>query len=256
MNSLFDVNRGIKSGQDGFFYSQDAGFVEPEFRRDLLKNFDDVNTLELRPNWYAFCCDQPIKQLEEQGHEKALARIRSIAKPNASCRNHQPFWYTLPQSPSFDFATTMNPGGRLFFSKAPEGSHFMANQRAICFSSKSDNLDKDLCLALLNSSLGMLLIEASAAPMALGALDTRAGTFTKMHMLNPSLISDERDRVLHAFEPLRVRPVMEALDELRAADRLHFDEILLDAYGLSAYGERIRQTLKSLLDARLRQHAD
>lgn len=253
VNSLFEVARGIKSGHDGFFYSQDADFVEPEFRRALLKNFDEVSAFDLKPNWYAFCCDQPVEVLEERGCGKALSLIRSVANPNASCRGHRPFWYTLPESPAFDFATTMNPGGRLFFASASTGSDFVVNQRVICLASKSDGLDKDLCLALLNSTLGMFLVEASAAPMALGALDTRAETFSKMYMLNPSLLNErQRDSVVSAFEPLKGRAVMDALDELREEDRHRFDEVVLDAFGLLEYDQEIRRVLGSMLEARLR----
>ena len=83
----------------------------------------------------------------------------------------------------------------------------------------------------------MLLIEVSAAPMALGALDTRAATFREMQMLNPDLVSAEDREAI--------------LTELDLEDRKIFDDAVLKAYGLENYGERIRSTLKSMLESRL-----
>lgn len=251
--SLFDIKRGTKSGQDSFFYSSDRDFVEEPFVIDLLKNFNDVKSFELCPSWYAFNCDKSTSYLEEHGFVKALKRIQSVSNPNQSCKSHKPYWYTLPGGTSVAFATTMNPGGRLFFASAPSGHSFAANQRAICFSPLDPNLDKELCLALLNSTLGMFLIEASAAPMALGALDTRAETFKKMFMLNPDLISrEQRDEIVAAFEVLKTRNVKDAFDELQEQDREQFDSIVLKAYGIGEYSTQIRKALTQMLRVRLR----
>lgn len=250
--SKFDIARGTKSGQDSFFYSDDPSFVDEEFRLDLLKNLRGVNSFTLKPNAHAFYCDKSEAYLEENGYLKTLNHIRSVQTVNASCRSHRPYWYTLPDSKPLSFTTSMNTGGRLFFAGAPEGTRFVANQRVLCFKAKDSALDERLCLALLNSTLGMLLIEVSAAPMALGALDTRAATFKQMQMLNPDLVScDDRASILKAFEPLKKRQVEEALVELNCEDRKYFDDAVLKAYGLEKYGESIRSTLKSMLETRL-----
>lgn len=250
--SLFDVRRGTKSGMDSFFYSKDRNFVEEELRIDLLKSFDETTTYELQPSWYAFCCDKPVEYLEEQGFNKAVARIRSVSTPNKSCRSHRPYWYTLPDSAPPLFATPMNPGGRLFFAVAPEGRRFIANQRVICLYPTHSNLDKELCLALLNSALGMLLIEASAAPMALGALDTRAQAFKTMYMLDPlHLSSEKRDAIVSAFKPLKERCILDALEELEQADRKTFDEVVFQSFGIEEHTEAIRDALREMLLTRL-----
>lgn len=248
----FDIARGTKSGQDNFFYSDDPSFVDDEFRLDLLKNLRGVNSFMLTPNAYAFYCDKSEDYLKENGYQKTLNHIRSVRSINTSCNSHRPYWYTLPDSKPLSFTTSMNTGGRLFFAGAPEGTRFVANQRVLCFKAKNPALDEELCLSLLNSTLGMLLIEVSAAPMALGALDTRAATFKEMQMLNPTLVSTEdREAILVAFEPLKNRQVEEALVELDLEDRKNFDDVVLNAYGLESYGESIRSTLKSMLEARL-----
>ncbi len=248
----FDIARGTKSGQDSFFYSDDPTFVDDEFRLDLLKNLRGVNSFTLKPNAYAFYCDKSEDYLEENGYQKTLTHIRSVQSINASCNSHRPYWYTLPDSKPLSFTTSMNTGGRLFFAGAPKGTRFVANQRVLCFKAKDPALDEELCLSLLNSTLGMLLIEVSAAPMALGALDTRAATFREMQMLNPDLVSaEDREAILTAFEPLKSRRVEEALVELDLEDRKIFDDAVLKAYGLENYGERIRSTLKSMLESRL-----
>lgn len=72
---LFDIARGTKSGQDDFFYSNDPGFVDPEFRLDLLKNLRDVDSFVLKPNGYAFFCEKSESYLAENGFEKTLDYI-------------------------------------------------------------------------------------------------------------------------------------------------------------------------------------
>lgn len=137
----------------------------------------------------------------------------------------------------------------------PKDTRFVANQRVLCFKSKTKDLDEELCLALLNSTLGMLLIEASAAPMALGALDTRAATFKQMYVLNPELVAEtNRTTILSAFEPLKQRKVNDALIELEMEDRKSFDRVVLRCFGLEKYHDAIRQTLKRMLETRLYRH--
>jgi hypothetical protein len=252
---LFEIARGTKSGQDDFFFSNDPGFVDPEFRLDLLKNLRDVDSFTLKPNGYAFFCDKSESYLAENGFKKTLDYIRSVDKINDSCRGHRPYWYTLPESAPLSFTTSMNTGGRLFFAGVPKGTRFVANQRVLCFKSKTKDLDEELCLALLNSTLGMLLIEASAAPMALGALDTRAATFKQMYVLNPELVTEtNRTAILSAFEPLKQRKVNDALIELEMEDRKSFDRVVLRCFGLEKYHDAIRQTLKRMLETRLYRH--
>ncbi len=149
----------------------------------------------------------------------------------------------------------MNTGGRLFFAGVPKGTRFVANQRVLCFKSKTKDLDEELCLTLLNSTLGMLLIEASAAPMALGALDTRAATFKQMYVLNPELVAEtNRTTILSVFEPLKQRKVNDALIELEMEDRKAFDRVVLRFFCLEKYHDAIRQTLKRMLETRLYRH--
>lgn len=249
---LFYIARGTKSGQDDFFYSDDSEFVDSEFRLNLLKNLREVDSFTLKQNNYAFFCDKPECYLKEKGFEKTLSHIHSVRKVNKSCLDHKPYWYTLPKSVPLTFATSMNTGGRLFFSGAPKGSQFVANQRILCFKSKDQNLDEDLCLALLNSTLSMFLIEASAAPMALGALDTRAATFKKIYVLNPKLVAaDNRAAILDAFEPLKHRKVHDALTELMMEDRKMFDLTVLKCFNLERHYDAIRKTLKRMLETRL-----
>lgn len=251
--SLFDIKRGTKSGQNSFFYSKDKGFVDDAFEASLLKDFKKVETYELKPSQYAFVCDKSMEYLKENGYTKSLARIKAVSKVNKSCLSHKPYWYTLPGGASGTFATAMNPYQRLFFSGMSDGKPFVVDQRAICFSSKNEDLDTDLCLALLNSTLGMFLIESSAAPMALGALDTRAETFEKMFMLNPELVSrKQRDEIVLAFEPLKTRSIKNALAELEESDRKAFDATVLKAYGIEKFAEQIRESLRKMLHVRLK----
>ena len=149
-----------------------------------------------------------------------------------------------------DFVISMNPDKRLCVYRFEEKS--FVDQRLIRFCGKNDSVDIGLCHALLNSVVGMFLIEASGFGRGLGALDLNASKLSNsFHMLDPSIITNnDRDSILNKFQPLLARNVLDLPEELRNEDRINFDMAVLSAFGIGDLRDIIYESLLSLFSIR------
>ena len=142
-----------------------------------------------------------------------------------------------------DLVLSLNPSERVFIAQmSPRG---FVDQRLIRFTALDNDLDFELTHALLNSLLGLLMIEASGFGRGLGALDLNA---TKLKhgffMLNPnSLNKEQRARIKKLFDPVKSRLVLPVDQEIFSEDRVAFDREVLIAFGIQDYEERIRDSL-------------
>ena len=143
----------------------------------------------------------------------------------------------------------MNPDQRLCVHKLNQRS--FVNQRLIRFVSKH-NVDVDLCHALMNSIIGMFLIEAIGFGRGLGALDLNPTKMSEhLHLLNPGHINPQnRATILSAFAPLLGRDVLNLTDELKSQDRINFDQAVLSAYGIPNTQSQIYNSLQQLFHIR------
>jgi hypothetical protein len=150
-----------------------------------------------------------------------------------------------------DLVLPVNPYRRLFVPKLRERS--FVDQRFTRFTLTDASVSADLCHALLNSVVGLFLVEALGFGRGLGALDlstTRAKR--QLHMLDPRrLSSKQREQIIQAFRPLLDRPVEELSAELARDDRQAFDQTVLDTFGLGSLHQQIREALRELYDIRM-----
>ena len=115
------------------------------------------------------------------------------------------------------------------------------------------NIDVGLSHALLNSAIGMFIIEGMGFGRGLGALDLNKDRVeTYMHFLDPSVLCQERaDNIMRAFAPLLGREVLGVADELEQEDRRRFDEVVIEAFGLRVSREWVYECLRGLVELRL-----
>ena len=146
--------------------------------------------------------------------------------------------------------TGLNPDKRLFFAKFKEPT--CINQRLIGFIPKEENLDIEICHALLNSIVGMFYIEATGFGRGAGALDLNKDKFADSYMLNPKLLSDkQKQEIISAFSPLLKRSILPVEQELEKKDRQNFDSVVLKAYGMENVYSEIKDCLLSMMRVRL-----
>ncbi|TVZ28465.1 N-6 DNA methylase [Gillisia sp. Hel_I_86] len=255
-SDIFHFTRGERRGWNPMFYPASGHNIEQEYIKPVLKHLRGTTNLECVSNAEAFCCSRSIEELENLGHNGAIAWINSfenqrngtnrplpevLAKPNM-------YWYEMSTENMADFVANVNYDKSLFIAKFENRSFI--DQRMIGFSVKDEYLqeNKTLYLALLNSTVSLFLIESFGFGRGLGALDLRATKFERdFKILNPNILTDEQKlQIVELFRPMMQRNRLPLEQELESADRIAFENALMGIYGISEYYEPIKNSLKQL----------
>ena len=155
-----------------------------------------------------------------------------------------------------DFVMSVNPDERLFVARLTPRS--FVDQRLIALSRRTPEVDCDLMHALMNTTLGMFLIEAAGFGRGLSALDLSKNRIAAVFRVpDPSRIArGDRDRIVEAFQPLLSRDVFSVPQELEAPDRRQLDDTVFRAVGLKRFARAMRESLSALYRIRKAVKAD
>jgi len=255
-SDIFHFTRGERRGWNPMFYPAIKHNIEQEYIKPVLKHLRGTTNLECVSNAEAFCCSRSVEELENLGHNGALAWINSfenqrngtnrplpevLAKPNM-------YWYEMSTENMADFVANVNYDKSLFIAKFENRSFI--DQRMIGFSIRDEfqQENKTLYLALLNSTVSLFLIESFGFGRGLGALDLRATKFERdFKILNPNILTnDQKLQIVELFRPLMQRNRLPIEQELESADRIVFENTLMEIYDISEYYEPIKNSLNQL----------
>jgi len=255
-SDIFHFTRGERRGWNPMFYPAIGHNIEQEYIKPVLKHLRGTTNLECVSNAEAFCCSRSVEELENLGHNGALAWINSfenqrngtnrplpevLAKPNM-------YWYEMSTENMADFVANVNYDKSLFIAKFENRSFI--DQRMIGFSIRDEfqQENKTLYLALLNSTVSLFLIESFGFGRGLGALDLRATKFERdFKILNPNILTnDQKLQIVELFRPLMQRTRLPLEQELESADRIVFENTLMEIYDISEYYEPIKNSLNQL----------
>ncbi|WP_081852685.1 Eco57I restriction-modification methylase domain-containing protein [Exiguobacterium alkaliphilum] len=258
ITDLFKINRGERRGWDKLFYPNEAHSIEPLYIKKVLKSSKTLTYLKADPDADAFCCSPSLEELQNNNHQGAMNWIKKfenevngkgkplpevLRKPNLQ-------WYEMSDNATADLITSLNPDKRLFYAKFAESTFI--NQRLIGLKARSEHVDIDIAHILLNSIVGMFYLEATGFGRGLGALDISKNNLEQTFMLNPNLLSDfQKQEIKTAFEPILEREILTTFEEFENEDRINFEKIVLRAYELEDYYERIKNSLLSMQKTRL-----
>ena len=259
ISDFFEIGRGERRGWDKMFYPEASNGIEAEYLKPVLKTPRSIENLIAEPDAVAFCCDKSKEELEQLGHKGALAWIdkfegqsneMGIPLPTSLARKGL-YWYTMLPSTMAEIVTSINFGDRLYFARFKEPT--FVNQRLVRLSKKSDSTDEKLCHALMNSLISLFYIEAMGIGRGEGALDLSKDKIENdLRIINPSLISGaDREKILELFEKLETRKILSIKDELEQADRIAFDNAVLNAVNCLEYKDRIKEALLALYEIRI-----
>lgn len=252
VSTQFDIVRGERRGMNALFHPKGEHEIEPEYIEPLAKSLKDFKRLQSKAVKIAFCCSRTEEELTSLGHTGALAwiarfktekNIKKLSKTNEH-------WYEMKADSMSELVMAMGYSNRLFVARlAPKA---FADQRLICFNER-EYADTELCHALLNSTVGMFIIEGFGFGRGLGMLDLNKDRIAKyFHMLDPSHLSIESaKRVKLAFAPLLARDVIEVADELEQSDRQEFDDTIIDVFDLNLERDHLYENLRNLVEIRL-----
>lgn len=260
VSTFFNIQRGERRGWDPLFYPNGNHGIEPEYIKRVLISIYGVDRLFVNAENEAFCCSESIEELRRTHKNGALNWIQRFE--NATNKKGQQltdtlqrsgcYWYEMRPNTLADLVISMNPDQKLCVHRLSQRS--FVNQRLIRFTEKDTIPNNDIGLyhALMNSIFGMFQIEASGFGRGLGVLDLNAKKLSKgMHMLNPSAISDrQKEDILNAFSPLLSRSVLNLYEELQSEDRINFDTVVLNSYGIANLRNQIYDSLKLLFHIR------
>jgi len=255
--NLFDIARGERRGWDKLFYPDGKNGIDEEYLRPVLLSSKEIKSLVAEPDGIAFCCSEGEIYLEE--HEKKgtlrwislfIDGVNEMGKllPTVLARSNMK-WYEMSDSKIADLAISMNPDKRPCVFRLKERS--FVNQRLIRMTKKKD-VDLDICHALMNSTLGILMIESQGFGRGLGVLDLNVNKMKdNYHMLDPTKISSsDKDNIVKLFGVLLKRDMKELPDELISEDRRSFDRAVLKAYNLEGLEESISNSLLEIYHIR------
>jgi len=201
----------------------------------------------------AFCCNMDMDELEAEGFLCALRWIKRFEKesnekgkplPQVLARKGM-MWYELITDEEAEIFTMMNPDDRMFYAKFNQPTFI--NQRLIGLKRirTTDNLD--LLHALLNSILSLFYIEAVGFGRGLGALDINKDSISRCYLLNPALLTEKQKAgILEKFAALTARGIIDINQEFYDPVRREFDTVVLNAFGIGDYYDRIVDSLKAM----------
>ena len=252
VNNLFRIRRGERRGMNALFYPEGEHGIEPEYIRPLIKSPSEFTRLRAHAVREAFACSRSEGELTEKGHTGALAWIERY-KTDANMdklRRANLRWFEMDADHVSDLVMFINPGDRLFVGRVDPPA--FVDQRMVRLDER-DGVDGELCHALMNTAIGMFIIEGLGFGRGLGALDLNKNRIEKyMHMLNPAVLDQkEKEDIVEAFQSLLQRDILGVADELEQDDRRHFDEVVINAFGMNVSRSRVYDTLIELVGIRL-----
>ena len=259
-NQVFNFTRGERRGWNALFYPALGHNIEAEYIKPILKNLRGTAGLYCTADAEAFCCSKSIDKLVQLNHTGALEWIRSFENQNnetgvpltQSLHKANMFWYEMKTDNMADFVANVNYDKSLFI--ATFNNRSFIDQRMIGLSLKAEfqTEDRVLLLALLNSILSMFFIESFGFGRGLGALDLRATKFERdFKILDFQSLSDgQKQAITDAFQPISQRNRLPLEQEIEQADRINFEKVLLEIFGIAEHYDAIKASLLHLYKIR------
>ena len=251
LNEHFQIRRGERRGMNALFYPAEGHGIEAEYIRPLVKSPTDFVRLIGEATKEAFSCSRTEEELRELGHQGALSWIERFSTPDnirklSRSRSH---WYEMNADTLTELVMFINYGSRLFVGRLDPPA--FVDQRMVRLVPTGD-IDVALFHALMNSTIGMFIIEGLGFGRGLGALDLNKDRIEAyMHMIDASVLNDEQTAaILDGFSPLLNREILDVADELEQVDRQEFDDRIIEALGLHVEREHIYDCLRGLVEIR------
>jgi hypothetical protein len=253
IEKVLTVKRGERRGWNDLFYPPENSGIESYYLKPVLKNPARLTSYCATTDVVAFCCHLSKEELRSRGHRGALNWIEKFEHiRNGSgilltdaLKRPGKYWYEMDDATKADFVTALNPDRRLFISKFEEST--FVDQRFTRMLIRDDGIPMELIHALLNSIYAMFAIEAIGFGRGLGVLDASSNKLKNMFMIDYQRISetDTRD-IITLFSKIRNRKVKDVSDELIDADRVLFEQKVLQAIGHEDLYESIKKSLLSM----------
>ncbi|WP_269220962.1 N-6 DNA methylase [Brevundimonas vesicularis] len=257
VRSLFTIRRGERRGWDKLFYPAKGHGIEADYIASVLKSSTKIETYEAKADGEAFCCGASESQLKKLGHTGAIDWIKRFKTVRNGTGDPLPdvlakaghHWYEMRADRVAELVIPLAYGKRLYVGRVNPAA--FVNQRLMGLNAHA-GVNIDLAHALLNCTVGLLMIEGIGFGRGLGALDLNKDRIeASLHMLDPDeLNKNQRNEIISAFKAMKKRKVLEVSDELEQADRQSLDDLIIEHFALPANREQIYDALRALVEVR------
>lgn len=260
LSSHFSIDRGARPGANEFTYPRGSYKIEKDFLTPLIKESKKASTLYIEPDSVAFTCYESRESLKNNKKTGALAWIDKYE--NARDENgklirerindYRDEWYQVnyPETKA-DIVIMINPGKRLS-SFIVKTQNCIIDQRFVKFYKNENRKDIPIFHALMNSVFTMFSIESIGFGRGDCVLDlSETNIKSKLRILNPDLLSEENKKsILEAFKPLLERRVYNVDEELDQEDRIEFEKVVFESFGIPELREKVTKSLKKMVSIR------
>lgn len=257
VRALFDVRRGERRGWDDLFYPAPGHEIEADYIKPVLLSSTEIRSYDAEARSEAFSCGRSVEELTQLGHSGALRWIRRFEAvrngtnrllPDVLARANEK-WYEMRADRMAELVIPLAYGNRLYVGRLDPAA--FVNQRLMALTAKP-NANVDLAHALLNSTIGLLMIEAIGFGRGLGALDLNKDRIeARLHMLDPGQLSESQSAsIIGAFGTMKARDILQIADEIEQEDRQTLDDLIIESFALGVDRERIYDTLRALVEMR------
>lgn len=237
---ITNVFRGERTGWNDMFIIKDKDIpstkIASKYLIPYIKKPSELKQMEFGNNYKykLFVCKEKSSDLDD-GTKAWIRKFQNAKNKNGSktikeaCESHRPYWFSLNPKHA-NIVTAINPYERYFFTYSKKA--FAIDQRLIAMEVQ-EGYDVELIAALLNSAITFLTLEMRGTSRNLGALDLNANYLKSLKALNPDLLSSEQKyKILKAFEPLKRRNISNITDEINNPARIAFDKVVFRCFGL------------------------
>lgn len=257
VRTLFTIRRGERRGWDKLFYPGKGHGIETEYIKPVLKSSNKIESYDARADGDAFCCGLSEDQLKDLGHTGTLDWIKRFRTVRNGTGNPLPdvlakagyYWYEMRADRVAEIVIPLAYGKRLYVGRVNPPA--FVNQRLMGLNAHA-GVNLDLAHALLNCTIGLLMIEGIGFGRGLGALDLNKDRIeANLHILDPDKLDEaQTHEIITAFDPLKNRKILEVADELDQADRRNLDDIIIRAFNLPVSREDMYDAFRALVEVR------
>jgi hypothetical protein len=255
-----DVRFGIKTGVDDYFFLSSDDVIkwniEPEYLIPILKTAKDSKTISVSIHdlkTSLFYCSKNKAELKGTNALKYIDWGESNNYHKIQSVKGRKLWYNVGQKQPADGILLRRIGERYVVF---EGNGVLENCVLFGITRKTEVIDKDVFLAILNSTITRLIIETLSSQLtgAQTVSDTNVYIIKKIPIVNPLLLNEnQKSQIKQLYNQMKLRPILPFREEVNMPDRIESDKILMEAIGLSGKDdlEELYNSMAKIINKRM-----
>ena len=274
LSDICKLEYGNKPGLKDFFIISDERChsfeIEKQFLSKIITSTKEIKKLIVRSEdvkKWAFVCQLTVEELKRKGYAGAVRYVEWGSKQKTkkmarhtfgdvpwpqvpSVKNNRPEWHCMSLKEPGHFIVPLLIRERFFFAYNPDKLY---DTNMFFHGTFSDQIEPDLGVAIINSTIVYLLLEIFGRHNIEGRFNIYGPELRALPIPNPELFDKSTaQEIVKLFEALAERDVEKILKEIRMPDRRALDKVVFQTLGLSPNEcEEVYCAMENLVKARL-----